>query len=198
MWRIKPTLLLLNNLDLWKTSRSKYNLAPQMILSDHSICLIPHQGIGSSLFSLFLIRLFSGTQQGRWWKGSKLVLHILPNQKPDPIKKTSHTIRSRCAYAWNFLMELALLSSWLYLFILGYGLSFFFFMLCAWIYSSPFFIARIFLHDEYEESCQNDAAFLCGWEAYFCVTASSVEVSVWVAEYVNLKKPTAMSPEVNI
>ena len=145
MWRIKPTLLLLNNLDLWKTSRSKYNLAPQMILSDHSICLIPHQGIGSSLFSLFLIRIFSGAQQGRWWKGSKLVLHILPNQKPDPIKKTSHTIRSRCVCAWNFLMELALLSSWLYLFILGYGLSFFFFhALCMDILFSFFYSPYLF------------------------------------------------------
>ena len=171
MWRIKPTLLLLNNLDLWKTSRSKYNLSPQMILSDHSICLIPRQGIGSSLFSLFLIRLFSGAQQGRWWKGSKLVPHILPNQKPDPIKKTTHTIRSRCVCAWNFLMELALLSAKLYLFILGYGLSFFFFhalcmdILFSFFYSrwssSNFFI--IISQSQREESSQPYSSCYITW-----------------------------------
>jgi len=151
MWRIKPTLLLLNNLDLWKTSRSKYNLAPQMILSDHSICLIPRQGIGSSLFSLFLIRLFSGAQQGRWWKGSKLVLHILPNQKPDPIKKTSHTIRSRCVCVRNFSgwnSQTFLHDS---IFILRYGLSFFFFSSSfpLFFYTSRHGYTPFFLHSPY-------------------------------------------------
>jgi len=35
-----------------------------MILSDRSMCMIPHKGIGSHLSSLFLIRLFSGAQVG--------------------------------------------------------------------------------------------------------------------------------------
>ena len=38
-----------------------------MILSDRSMCMIPHQSIGLLLSSLFLIRLFSGAQ-GRGWK----------------------------------------------------------------------------------------------------------------------------------
>ena len=38
-----------------------------MILSDRSMCMIPHQSIGLLLSSLFLIRLFNGAQ-GRGWK----------------------------------------------------------------------------------------------------------------------------------
>ena len=209
LWKIKSTLLFpLNNLGFfWKIFKSKYNLAPQMILSDRSIYMIPPpQGSGSPLFSLFLIRLFGGAQD-RWWRGSMLALHILQSQKPDPMEKTSHTIRSRCACAWNF-------SGWnshpfLHdsIFILRYGLSFLFFsflffsflfFLCFWAHIYFFFcIAHIFSHDEYEESCQRDGAFLCGWKACFCVT-SSVEVSIWVAELVNLDKTTVMRPEVNI
>ena len=103
LWKIKSTLLFpLNNLGFfWKIFKSKYNLAPQMILSDRSIYMIPPQGSGSPLFSLFLIRLFGGAQD-RWWRGSMLALHILQSQKPDPMEKTSHTIRSRCACVWNF------------------------------------------------------------------------------------------------
>ena len=37
-----------------------------MILSDHSIHMIPHQGSRSHLFSLFLIRLFGGAQDREW------------------------------------------------------------------------------------------------------------------------------------
>ena len=102
LWKIKSTLLfLLNNLGFLKIFKSKYNLAPQMIFSDRSIYIIPHQGSGSPLFSLFLIRLFGGVR-GRWLKGSILALHILQSQKPDPMVKTNYTIRSRCACVWNF------------------------------------------------------------------------------------------------
>ena len=43
-----------------------------------------------------------------WWssgqgmKRSIYVSHILQSQKPDPIEKTGHTIRLRCACVWNF------------------------------------------------------------------------------------------------
>ena len=63
--------------------------------------MIPHQGNVSPLFSLFLVRLFGGAQ-GRERRGSILVLYILQSQKPYPIEKTCHTIRSRCACVWNF------------------------------------------------------------------------------------------------
>ena len=144
MWKIKSTLLfLLNNLGFLKIFKSKYNLAPQMIFSDRSIYMIPHQGSGSPLFSLFLIRLFGGVR-GRWLKGSILALHILQNQKPDPMVKTSHTIRSRCACVWNFFwMELTPLSAWLYLLFWDIGYFFFsfpsfFFMLLGMDFFSSF------------------------------------------------------------
>ena len=35
-----------------------------MTFSDRSMCMIPYQGIGLPLFSLFLIRLFGGAQVG--------------------------------------------------------------------------------------------------------------------------------------
>ena len=72
-----------------------------MTFSNRSVCMIPHQGTVSPLFSLFLVRLFAGAQS-RGRKGSILVLYILQSQKPDPIEKTDHTIRSRCACVWNF------------------------------------------------------------------------------------------------
>ena len=164
-----------------------------MILSDSSMCMIPHQGIGSPLSSLFLIRLFSGAQD-RGWRENILVLHILQSQKQDPMKKTSHTIRSRCACVWNFcgwnthspFAELSLLSFaeiWAV-----FHFSFFFFSSHAfwgtniYIFSSFFYIAQIFLHDEYKEFCQKRNGAFFGWKAYACVT-SSVEVNILVVEY---------------
>ena len=44
------------------------------------------------------------------------------------------------------------------------------------IFPLLFLFKPIFLM-QYEESCQSDGVFLCGWESYFCVT-SSVEVSM--------------------
>ena len=98
-----------------------------MILSDHSIHMIPHQGSRSHLFSLFLIRLFGGAQD-RWWRGSMLALHILQSQKPDPMEKTSHTIRSRCACVFGTHTSFAQLYLLFLFWDMGY-LSFSFFML---------------------------------------------------------------------
>ena len=69
----------------------------------------------ASFLSLFLIRLFGGAQ-GREWRESILVLHILQSQKSDPMEKTRHTIRLRCACVWNISRwNSHPLSSWLYL-----------------------------------------------------------------------------------
>ena len=167
MWRIKSTIIfLLNNLGLWKIFKSIYSFAPQMILLDHLMCMTPHQGIGSPLSSL-LISLFGGAQ-GRGWRGSMLVLHILQRQKPDPMEKTSHTIKSRCACVWNFsgwnshpflhdsIFYFEIWANFLFLF------SFPFFFFCFWVRIYFFScIAHTFLHDE--ESSQSDGVcFLCG------------------------------------
>ena len=124
-----------------------------MILSDRSMRTIPHQDIGSPLSSLFLIRLF-WWNSGQGMKRSIYVSHILQSQKPDPIEKTSHTIRSRCACVWNF-------SGWNShsfphdsIFYLGYELSFFslFFLFFILLGTDTLFfcIAHIFLQDEYQ------------------------------------------------
>ena len=105
-----------------------------MTFSERSMCTIPYQGIGLPLSSIFLIRLFSGAQ-GRGWRGRILVPHILQSQKSDPIEKTGHTIRSRCACVWNFLDGTRTPFYMTLSFILRYGLSFFFFFflfLCFW------------------------------------------------------------------
>ena len=141
------------------------------------MCIIPHQGIISPLFSLFLVRLCGGTQ-GRGWRGSILVLYILRSQKPDQIEKTCHTIRSKCACVWNFSgwnSHPFLHDSIFYFEIWAISLFFLFPMLLGTDIFLFFCIAHIFLHDEYEESCQRDGAFLCGWNVCFCVI-SSVEV----------------------
>ena len=96
-----------------------------MTLSECSMCIIPYQGIGSPLCSLFLIRLLSGAQ-GRGWRGCILVPHILQSKKPDPIEKTGHTIRSRYACVWNFLDGTRTPFYMTLSFILRYELSFFF------------------------------------------------------------------------
>ena len=120
----------------------------------------------ASFLSLFLIRLFGGAQ-GREWRESILVLHILQSQKPDPIEKTNHTIRSRCACVWNFsgwnshsflhdsTFYFEIWANFLFLF------SFPFFFFCFWVRIYFFScIAHTFLHDE--ESCQSDGvSFLC-------------------------------------
>ena len=124
----------------------------KMIFSDRSIYMIPHQGSGSSLFSLFLIRLFGGAQD-RWWRGSMLALHILQSQKPDPMEKTSHTIRSRWACVWNFFwMELAPLSAWLYLYFEIWAIFLFLFLFFFFppiFYTSRHGYTPFFLHSPY-------------------------------------------------
>ena len=143
--------------------------------------MIPHQSIGSPLSSL-LISLFGGAQ-GRGWRGSMLVLHILQRQKPDPMEKTSHTIKSRCACVWNF-------SGWnSHPFLHD---SIFYFEIWAnflFLFSFPFFFvllgSNIFflLHSPYLFAWWRVMSkwwsffFVCGWKTYFCVT-SSVEVSM--------------------
>ena len=92
-------------------------------------------------------------------KRSIHVSHILQSQKPDPIEKTSHTIRSRCACMCVefFWMKLAPFSAWLYLLFWdmgylsfpfsffphasGHGYFFFFFRIAH----IPFAICRIML-----------------------------------------------------
>ena len=152
-----------------------------MTLSDRSMCMIPCQGIGSSLFSLFLIRLFGGVQ-GKGWSGSMLVPHILQSQKPDPIEKTGHTIRSRCACVefsgWN--SHLFLHDSIFYFEIWAIFLfSFFFLFPFPMLLGTDTFF--LFLSHSSYSFCNMKShvkmirVFLCGWKAYFCAT-SSVEV----------------------
>ena len=142
--------------------------------------MIPHQGNVSPLFSLFLVRLFGGAWV-RGWRGSILVLHILQSQKSDPMEKTSHTIRSRCACVWNF-------SGWnSHPFLHD---SIFYFEIWAnflFLFSFPFFsfgFEYIFLlHSPYLFAWWRVMSkwwsffFVCGWKTCFCVT-SSVEVSL--------------------
>ena len=99
-----------------------------------------------------------------------------------------------------FWMELALLYAWLFLlfwdmsylpFSFPLFLLFLFFMLLSTdiLFSlPPFFIAHIFLHDEYEESCQRDGVFLGGREACPCVTSNAeVSMYIWSVLDLNLK-----------
>ena len=113
-------------------------------------------------------------------KRSIHILHILQSQKPDPIEKTDHTIRSRCACVWNFV-------GWNSHPFLHDSISYFETWAIPFFLSFPCFWARIFffcfsfalpiLFLQHEESYQRDGVFLCGWEAYFCVT-SSVEANM--------------------
>ena len=112
--------------------------------------------------------------QGREWRGSILGPHMLQSQRPDPIEKASHTIRSRCACVWNFcgwnshppFAELSLLS-FAEIWAVFHFSFFFFFFSCflghrhLYFFLLFFYIAQIFLHDEYKEFCQKrNGAFL--------------------------------------
>ena len=148
-----------------------------MILSDRSMCMIPHQDIGSPLSSLFLIRLFGGAQ-GRGWRGRILILHILQSQKPDPIEKQVIQSDQDVYVCGIFWMELAPLSTWLYLlfWVMGYlSFSFFFFFLflCFWarilflfLSHSPYSFCNMKSHVKMIRE------FLCGWKTCFCATSS--------------------------
>ena len=112
--------------------------------------------------------------QGREWRGSILGPHMLQSQRPDPIEKASHTIRSRCACVWNFcgwnshppFAELSLLSFAEIWAVFHFSFFFFFSSHAFWgtdiyIFFFFFYIAQIFLHDEYKEFCQKrNGAFL--------------------------------------
>jgi len=115
-------------------------------------------------------------------KRSIHISHILQSQKSDPIEKTDHTIRSRCAGVWNF-------SGWNSHPFLHDSISYFE-IWAIFLFPFPFshasghgyFSSAFLSHSPYyflqhEESYQSDGVFLCGWESYFCVT-SSVEVSM--------------------
>ena len=115
-------------------------------------------------------------------KRSIHILHILQSQKPDPIEETDHTIRSRCACVWNFpgwnshlflhdsvfYFEIWAIFLFLFPFSQASGHGYF---SSAFLSHSPYYFCNIMSHVKVMEY------FLCGWEAYFCVT-SSVEVSI--------------------
>ena len=124
-----------------------------MILSDRSMCTIPHQGIRSPLSSLFLIRLFGGAQ-GRGWRGSILVLHILQTQQTRSNRENkSYNQIKMCMCVEFFWMELTPLSAWLYLyfeiwaifsFLFFFFFSLFFMLLGTYIFfllHSPYLFA---------------------------------------------------------
>ena len=145
-----------------------------MTRSDRSMCMIPHQCIGSPLSSLFLIRLFGGVQ----WRGQResiFVLHILQSQKPDSMEKTSHTIRSRCTCVWNF----SGCNSHPFLhdstFFLGYVLSFlsflFLFSLFFMLLDTNIFSSTFLSHSPY--SFCNMKSHIKVME-YFCVDGRHV------------------------
>ena len=151
-----------------------------MILSDRSMCIIPHQGIGSPLSSLFLIRLFGGAQDREWKEA--YMFHIYCKVKNRTQQRKQVIQSDQDVHVCRIFLDGTRTPFYMTLsFILRYGLSFFsfFFSFFAMLLGTDvlfFCIAHIFL--QYEESCQRDGAFLCGC-ACFCVT-SSVEVSIWV------------------
>ena len=143
-----------------------------MILSNRSMNMISHQDIGSPLFSLFLIRLFDGAR-GRGWRKGILARHILQSQKPDPMEKQVIQSNQDVYVCGIFLDETRIPFCITLSFILRYGLSFSFFLF-LYIYasghghsSSAFSFAKPIFLSQYEESCQSDGVFLCGWEACF-------------------------------
>ena len=162
-----------------------------MTLSDRSMCMILHQSTKSSLSSLFLIRLFVELGVGNEKKHTYLAYIAKSKTRPNRENGPYNQIKM-CMCVESFWMELAPLSAWLYLLFWNMGyLSFFFFFPCFWARTHFLFSFLLhspyFYHNEYEESCQRDGAFLYGWEAYFCVT-SNVEVSmyIWSARDLNL------------
>ena len=106
-------------------------------------------------------------------KRSIHILHILQSQKLDPIEKTGHTIRLRCACVWNFLDGTRTPFYMTLSFILKYGLSrpFFFFFPCFWARTHFLFSFLLhspyFYHNEYEESCQNDKSIFVWMKGMF-------------------------------
>ena len=138
-----------------------------MILSNRSMYTIPHQGIGSPHFSLFLISLLVELRVG---DEEKAYLHCIFCKVKNRIQRRKQVIQSDqdvhvyvIFSGWNshpFLHDSIFYFGIWAIFLLRF---FFFFLYAS---GHDFFcIAHIFSHDEYGESCQRDGVFLCGWEA---------------------------------
>ena len=113
-------------------------------------------------------------------KRSIHILHILQSQKLDPIEKTNHTIRSRCACvrifsrrnSYPFLHDsIFYFETWdIFLFLFSFSFShasghgFFLFLS-----HSPYSFCNMKSH------VKMIRVFLCGWKVCFCATCS-VEV----------------------
>ena len=184
MWRIKSTIIfLLNNLGFLKILKIKIKLCSSnnFLRSLNVYDSSPRHWVVSFLpisNKAFLVELSVGNEKKHTCFAYIAKSKTGPNRENRPYNQIK-----MCMCVEYFWMELAPLSAWLYLLFWNMGyLSFFFFFPCfrarthflfSFLLHSPYFY-----HNEYEESCQRDGAFLCGC-ACFCVT-SSVEVSIWV------------------
>ena len=97
-----------------------------MTLSDRSMCMIPHQDVESPLSFLFLIRSFVELRVGNEKKHTCFTYIAKSKTGPNRENRSYNQIKM-CMCVEFFWTELAPLSTWLYLFILRYGLSLFFF-----------------------------------------------------------------------
>ena len=134
-----------------------------MILSDHSMCMIPHQGIMSLLSSPFLIRPFVELRVGNEKKHTYLAYIAKSKTRSNRENRSYNQIKMcMCAeFFWmdshpfphDFIFYFEVWAIFLFLFLfpmlLGTGIYIFF---C---------IAHAILHDE--ESCQSDGVSFCMW-----------------------------------
>ena len=100
-----------------------------MTLSDRSMCIIPHQGIGSLLSSLFLIRLFVELRVGNEKKHTYLAYIAKSKTRPNKENRSYNQIKNQikmCMCVEFFLDGTCTLICMTLSFILRYGLSFFF------------------------------------------------------------------------
>ena len=110
-----------------------------MTLLDRSICMIPHQGIGSPLSSLFLISLFGGAQ-GREWKEA-----YIAKSKTGPNKENrSYNQIKMCMcvefFGWNLH---SLLHDSIFFYLGIWAIFLFSFFLCFW---TRIFFLLLFFH----------------------------------------------------
>ena len=96
-----------------------------MTLSDRSMCMIPHQSIGSCLSSLFLIRLFVELKVGNEKKHTYLAYIAKSEIEPNKENRSYNQIKM-CMCVEFFLDGTCTLICMTLSFILRYGLSFFF------------------------------------------------------------------------
>ena len=114
-----------------------------MTLSDHSMCMIPHQGIVSPLSFLFLIRLFVELRVGNEKKHTYLAYIAKSKTGSNRENRSYNQIKNQikmCMCVEFFLDGTCTLICMTLSFILRYGLSFFFFF----SFFFPCFWARIF------------------------------------------------------